>query len=388
MFKYKLHFFSGNGELKLNHSFRTIILTMGYIYRIRNTISGKWYIGCTKVEDVKTRWTQHIQTLNRNEGCPALKDAFKKYGVDKFAFEVMIICFDEDMYEYEKQYIKKYNTQVPNGYNIGAGGIGGSFIGKTHTKETVDKIKKTLRDKYKDWTPEQRKEYGDNVKKHMAAKDLNISNRMKNSLNWQKAVEEKRIGAPGHKNAIQDEKGNVYVPEETKNKISESLKEYFKKNPVIKDGVNTTNIDIAKHRSSMAKVYGIKVGQFDKEGNLIKEYQSTSDAARSVGYKSHTSILNVLDKEKELKGFIWKKLGEPVKRIYNNAINNTAFHKSNCIKIDKFNVKNEFIERYESYISAAKSLSLTNEDGIRKAIKSQKEYHGFIWKLAEIKTSK
>jgi group I intron endonuclease len=287
---------------------------MGYIYRIRNLISGKWYIGCTKEDDVNTRWKGHKQTLNRNAGCPALKDAFKKYGVENFKFEVIIICFDDDMYEYEKQYIKKYNTQVPNGYNIGPGGIGGSFIGKKHTKETIDKIKKTLRDKYKDWTPEQKKAYGDKVSYNMMIKDLNISDRMKKSDKWQKAVEEKRIGANGHKNVKLNEDGNIFIPEETKKKISESLKKYYSKNDNI-----TKNINIQKHRNSMAKVYGMKVGQFDKEGNLIKEHESASEAARVVGYKSSTSINNVIDTNKEAKGFLWKKLGEPVKKALDNV---------------------------------------------------------------------
>jgi hypothetical protein len=38
-----------------------------------------------------------------------------KYGLESFKFEVVIICFDEDRFNYEKEYIKKYNSQAPNG---------------------------------------------------------------------------------------------------------------------------------------------------------------------------------------------------------------------------------------------------------------------------------
>ena len=32
------------------------------------------------------------------------------------------ICFDEDCNRYEEEYIKKFNTIVPNGYNLQSGG--------------------------------------------------------------------------------------------------------------------------------------------------------------------------------------------------------------------------------------------------------------------------
>ena len=58
----------------------------------------------------------------------------KKHGVDKFTFEILIICFDEDLVKYEKEYIKKYNSQTPNGYNILSGGqIGQGMLGYKHT---------------------------------------------------------------------------------------------------------------------------------------------------------------------------------------------------------------------------------------------------------------
>ena len=55
------------------------------------------------------RWRAHINTMKSNKGCPALKDAMKKHGVENFKFEVIIICFDEDVERYEREYIWKYN---------------------------------------------------------------------------------------------------------------------------------------------------------------------------------------------------------------------------------------------------------------------------------------
>ena len=103
---------------------------MGYIYKITNTITNKCYIGETKQSNPESRWKEHKNTIKNGTGCPALKDAVKKYGIENFKFDILLICFDEDRYKYEIEYIKKYNSQVPNGYNILGGGPGGGFEGK------------------------------------------------------------------------------------------------------------------------------------------------------------------------------------------------------------------------------------------------------------------
>ena len=87
---------------------------MGFIYKITNMKTKKCYIGETKEANPDTRWRRHIQTIAKGRGCPALQDAVQKYGIENFKFEVLIICFDEARFELEKQYIKKYNSMVPN----------------------------------------------------------------------------------------------------------------------------------------------------------------------------------------------------------------------------------------------------------------------------------
>jgi hypothetical protein len=36
----------------------------------------------------------------------------KKYGIENFTFEILIICFDEERYKFEMEYIKKYNSMA------------------------------------------------------------------------------------------------------------------------------------------------------------------------------------------------------------------------------------------------------------------------------------
>lgn len=130
---------------------------MGFIYKITNLQNKKCYIGQTI--DYEMRIKGHMK---KNSNCLYLKNALKKYGKNKFKFEVVCICFDEDMNKYEIEYIKKFKSLVPNGYNLKAGGNSGArhheetkkkiseslkgregtFKGKKHTKESKNKMSK------------------------------------------------------------------------------------------------------------------------------------------------------------------------------------------------------------------------------------------------------
>ena len=113
---------------------------MGYIYQIKNKITGKCYIGqTTKLPE--SRWKRHMNSLTHKGGCPALKDAITKYGIDSFIFRVLLICFDDAVHLIEKEYIDKYQSQVPNGYNILPGGqLGVDFYGIIYNKKSLKTI--------------------------------------------------------------------------------------------------------------------------------------------------------------------------------------------------------------------------------------------------------
>jgi len=100
---------------------------MGYIYKIVNKINGKVYIGQT-TQILEERWKQHCKMRSN---CYYLKNALKKYGIDKFDFKLICICFDNDLDRYEINYIEKFNSIVPNGYNLRKGGNSGK-----HHEET------------------------------------------------------------------------------------------------------------------------------------------------------------------------------------------------------------------------------------------------------------
>jgi group I intron endonuclease len=111
--------------------------TMGYIYKITNLIDNKCYIGQT-INTIEERWRNH---LKKSSNCIYLKHAIDKYGVDNFIVEQLEETDDLDMLnKFEIIYILKYNSLIPNGYNIKHGGNSG---GK-HNDETKEKIKNSL----------------------------------------------------------------------------------------------------------------------------------------------------------------------------------------------------------------------------------------------------
>ena len=264
---------------------------MAYIYRILNKISKKCYIGETKCKDVIWRWNQHKQKIEINKGCPALRDAVKKYGIDNFEFSVLIICFDDERFKYEKEYIKKYNTVVPNGYNITNGGEGGGFQGKKHTEQVKADIRNKSKQKYID-NPELRKQISERNKIIMKNPEIRekIKNGLLNSEKWKKAKEENRAG---------NYKNNKHS-EEIKNKISEGLKKYYANNPniTIKNGDPNVEID---------NKLGKKIKQYDMNNILLNEYISISDASRKTSIPKSTISLHLKDNAKSNgREFIWK----------------------------------------------------------------------------------
>lgn len=266
---------------------------MGYIYKITNRISGKIYIGKTVQYDPIARWKGHKYMFRQTKGgCPALRDAVKKYGIDAFTFEILIICFDEDCDRWEIEYIKKFDCIAPNGYNILEGGQGGAgFRGKTHSTETVGKIQASLKKWYDD--PEYIERLRENAKKQMANVDRKeFGKKISESENFKKAKTEGRVGGRAHKDGKPSE--------ETKDKIRQGVLKYYEE----KGEGNACNI--GKHREIMAKVKGRKVDQFDNDGKFIKTYISIAEAARETKVAKAGIQFVLRGQHKTAGGFIWK----------------------------------------------------------------------------------
>jgi group I intron endonuclease len=231
---------------------------MGYIYKIINKINNHCYIGQT-IMNLEERWKQH---KTKRSNCRYLKNAFQNYGIENFDFKLICICFDDDLNRFEIDYIKKYDSLVPNGYNLREGGDNG---GK-HNNETKLKISKTL-------------------------KGRTDIIRGKSQL-------------------------GKYHTEEIKNKIKNSLK-CIKPNPEAIEKMKITIRQYSKdkrdeinNRISNAKKGKIKtsktVEQYDLDGNLIYTFLSITDAANSIKV-ARSSISRCCEcKYTNVKGYVWK----------------------------------------------------------------------------------
>lgn len=250
---------------------------MGFIYKITNTINGKMYIGETQSKDPLIRWRRHLSAIKSGRGCPLLGKAINKYGVDKFKFEVLIICFDSDTKKWEVEYIKKYNTKTPNGYNGNDGGCpGANFTGKHHTEETKEKLRQITKKQFE--TEESRIKRGELVKKGMVG--VNIGERLRASEKWKEYVEKKQIDG---------------YSDITRQRISESLKNTLK------------SADIRKKLSeTMTKINGKAVIQYSLDGVELNRYDTIVRASKATSISRASISLAVNGYNKTSGGFIWK----------------------------------------------------------------------------------
>ena len=104
------------------------------IYVIENIITGKKYVGqaVTHILNHKKyrkygaegRFRCHISEAfsNKKNQSRFLNNAIKKYDINDFILTVIDICNIEDSDKLESDYIKKYDSLYPNGYNLTTGG--------------------------------------------------------------------------------------------------------------------------------------------------------------------------------------------------------------------------------------------------------------------------
>lgn len=91
------------------------------VYRNTNTITGDFYIGSSK--DAKRRWKDHKCPSNlKKQPNNQLYQDMKKYGIDKFVFEILEEVEESSLKEIEQKFIEKlqptYNQMNANGRNV------------------------------------------------------------------------------------------------------------------------------------------------------------------------------------------------------------------------------------------------------------------------------
>jgi group I intron endonuclease len=119
---------SKNPDYRDNPQLNNMSITTkyGFIYILTNDINNKKYIGQT-IKTFEKRLEQHCYEAQRYEySSMPIARAIRKYGIDKFRkIHVKLpVQYLDDM---EVKFIKAFNTQAPNGYNIMSGGAGATI---------------------------------------------------------------------------------------------------------------------------------------------------------------------------------------------------------------------------------------------------------------------
>ena len=236
---------------------------MGYIYILTNKINNKQYVGQTICEDINKRWNQYKKIDKQCIG-RCLYNALIKYGINNFKFQIICICFDEDCNTYEKEYIKKYNTIAPNGYNLMDGGNNSK-----HHPETIELIRATL--------------------KGRLTRPITDAIRLKLSESLR-----------GDKNPNFGKK----MSEEQKKKLSEIRIQLLKDGKILKNKITEKQLNaLEKGRELIRR----KVGKFDNN-NLLEQFDSITEASNNtnISYSTISKVCNNTKGHKTAGGFIWK----------------------------------------------------------------------------------
>lgn len=102
------------------------------IYIITNDINSKVYIG--QSVNPAHRWEQYCSAVKKKPDAQVITRAMAKYGIEHFTMSIL----EENVVNYDEReiyWIEKYNSIVPNGYNIAIGGQGtGSGINSPTAK--------------------------------------------------------------------------------------------------------------------------------------------------------------------------------------------------------------------------------------------------------------
>lgn len=154
---------------------------LGRIYLITNTINGKKYVGQT-VQNGKRRFLAHKRAAFKYHSPLPIHRSIRKYGIENFQYEIIEECDSIDSLNIaESKWIIELKTFGLKGYNCTTGGEGfiiseetkrkisqahlgiklskkhckaisdgikgenNPFYGKTHSEETIEKIKETLK---------------------------------------------------------------------------------------------------------------------------------------------------------------------------------------------------------------------------------------------------
>lgn len=275
------------------------------IYKIENLINGKIYIG--QSVDIQYRFSNHkSESFNPKSNAydTAIHRAIRKYGVNNFSFEIVEECKQEQLSEREIYWIDYFHS-FGNGYNLTTGGEG---VPATNIKEAQKLWDDGLSVK--------------EISTMMHCKQHTIIRILESYDNYNSKESYKRgrvkAGEKLRKPVMQYDKNGNFIKRYSS--ITEAATTIGTNHSTLSESLGSNNRfavggyqwtyegeeppGVYNPRTSNEKK---PVLQLDKQGNIVAEYASVSDAIRAVGLKNLGSISRCCDnKQCTAGGYCWK----------------------------------------------------------------------------------
>ena len=179
------------------------------IYKIRNVVNGKFYVGSTT--NTRERFRNHRKTLRgRRHHCLHLQASWNKYGEDCFKFEIVeVVDAEERLWEVENQWLAAHFGK-PHCYNAGRSAEAPM---RGRTGEKSPNFGKSV-------SEEQRQQISASLKAFYAEDPNNHPRAGKQHTEETKAKISVKVNQ-----AVAEGRGGAFIPsEETRQKMSNGMK--------------------------------------------------------------------------------------------------------------------------------------------------------------------
>ena len=342
------------------------------IYLITNTVNGKTYVG-QHCGDTDSRWKQHLKSALKVENPLPLYRAMRKYGVDKFKYEVLeqvpLSKGQKFLDDRERFWIKEKKSFIgENGYNVTEGGQGVMTFYCSSVRS--DKLSDSLDTKnYGQYDPFTGKLIKIWDKAKDAEKELGVrSSHMLNASNWHKG--EGRYGktAGGFMWLVLDN--------------NENFPEYITPLSIKKTG----NFGKSKlGQQIINKQSGQEISQYSLSGFLIDTFpNNTREVERITGIRASSIGNAIKGKTRVGSGYQWRlfPIGESPDKIDSEIVRSEIqFSKRELTSKPVIKIlDNREVFAYKSVIDAVLDNNLKPMDVIVSLQNGTEDPKGFNWK--------